>query len=474
MTLHHKSVMYGFCDLLILSCLFVSGFNYGYYCKYSDIYDNLWNHWYAVCGCLTLLIVGIGLCLRHYKKRQFLFENFYLIFYGLISNVICSCFMLVDDTNTAFYFGFMAMAVIYLSCFSYIYLRCDPQGFRPFCLALGNTSNFFGFTIGFALYNEFEAKLCGWLLLGFNILMILLLIINEFLHYYNYQNYKISFDLVYNLLNDEKLLYASNRSVKALFIGRDDYVFKRNTQYLVVAIAFIILLEKSSLYSYTFLQLTWSATYAYLHSQYLYLSFLCYTIGCLLGCVLMLRYKPKLIYLQFAVIKIMVTSAILLIYNDYFLEKCFLFLCLYYLSMGVYSSVGLQMLIESCPFLYTELAIAISYSLEIVAMEVYKYETLIDDFYIILLSMGLSTICLTLISIILILIFLPNSKGLIEMRNNLLGIYRQPVKHYTNTLHSNNYFLQLEVPATSKVFIDNNRIFHQYPPDEKDKQITKY
>ncbi|XP_037889383.1 uncharacterized protein LOC119637436 [Glossina fuscipes] len=466
--------MYGFCDLLILSCLFVSGFNYGYYCKYVDIYDNLWNHWYAICGCSTLLIVATGWCLRHYKKRQFLYENFYIIFYGLITNVICSCFMLNNDMDTAFYFGFTAMAAIYLPCFSYIYLRCDPQGLRPFSLALGNTSYYFGLTLGFALYNEFEAKLCGWMLLALNALMILLLIINECLHYHNYQNYKISCDLVYNLLNDEKLLYISNRSVKALFIGRDDYVFKRNTQYLVVAIAFIILLEKSSLHSYTYFQLTWSSTYAYLHSQYWCLPFLCYTTGCLIGAALMLRYKPKLIYLQFAIIKITLTSAVLLVYNDYLLEKCFLFLCLYYLSMGVYSSVGLQMLIESCPFLYTELALAISYSLEIGATEAFKYETRLEDIYTILLSIGLSTICLTLICAILVLVFLPNSKGLIEMRNNLLGIYRQPVKSYTNKLHSNNYFLQLEAPVTSEVIIDNNRVFHQYPPNERDKQIMKY
>ncbi|XP_037816981.1 uncharacterized protein LOC119607217 isoform X1 [Lucilia sericata] len=463
--------MYFFCDFLIFSCLFVSGFHFGYYCKYTYIYRSLWLNWFVLFGVLLCLLLAVGWTLRKHKKRKYLFENFYIVFYGLICSVISAVFLITENTDISFYFIFMSMVVIYLPCYNYISLRCDSHGSRPARIALGNTIYFAGLTAGFSIFNDMEPKRCAWVLFGISLFAIVCVIINEVLQQYRIQDYKSSCDLVFNLMNEEKLIYAPRKSVLTLFVGRDEYYFKRNIQWMVVGMSVVVTVERCCLYSMTYLTLMYRSTIGYTQSNYLYLPYLLYVSGCALGSLLMLRYKPKLIYLMFGLIKITIATAILGVYDDNFPEHCFILLCFYYICMGVYSSIGIQMLLECSPFLYTELTLAGSYTLELTLMEISKLEIVNEDEneWTMLLVLSVTTIFLTICSICLIQLFLIDSVGLVEIRNRLLGIHRLPVKSYDNKLYKNNFFLQMEIPSNvSSVVLENNRVFQQYPA-ENDK-----
>lgn len=369
----------------------------------------------------------------------------------------------------------MSMVVIYLPCYNYISLRCDSHGSRPARISIGNTAYTCGLTAGFSIFNDLEPKRCAWILFGVSLFAIVCIIINEVLQQYRLQDYKSSFDLVYNLMNEEELIYAQRKSILNLFVGRDDYCFKRNIQWMVVGFASFVTIEKCCFYSFTYMTLMYRSTNGYTQSNHLYLPYLLYASGCALGSLLMLRYKPKLIYLMFGLIKITIAAAILGVYNDDFPEHCFVFLCFYYISMGIYSSIGIQMLVECSPFLYTELILAVAYSLELTLVEISKLEIVKDNEndWTILLIISAVTICLTIFSICLIQCFLMDSVGLIEIRNRLLGIHRLPVKAYENKLYKNNFFLQMEIPSNvSSVVLGNNRVFKQYPAEVDNK--TKF
>lgn len=360
------------------------------------------------------------------------------------------------------------MVIMYLPCYNYISLRCDSHGSRPFRIALGNAIYFYGLTAGFAVFDKSELKRCAWVLFGLSLSVIICIIVNEVLQQYRVHDYKSSCDLVFNLLNEEGMIYAPKKSIKALFVGRDDYCFKRNIQWFMVILAFFVALESCCFYSFIFRTLAYQSILGYTNSNYLFLPYLLHATGCTLGFLLMLRYKPKLIYLMFGLIKITIAGAILGVYNDDFPEHCFIFVCLYYLSIGVYSSIGIQMLVEYSPFLYTELILAVSYSLELILIELSKLEN-VNDWTLRLVLCGI-IICFTMCSICLIQFFLIDSTGLVEIRNRLLGIHRLPLKSYENKLHKNNFFLQMEIPPNvSCVVVDKNRVFQQYPAEETRK-----
>uniref|UniRef100_A0A1I8Q009 Major facilitator superfamily associated domain-containing protein n=1 Tax=Stomoxys calcitrans TaxID=35570 RepID=A0A1I8Q009_STOCA len=456
--------MYFFSDFLIFGCLFVSGFHYGYYCKYSYKYDNLWNQWFCLLSVPLILVLAGGWFVRKNRKRKFLFENFYIIFYGLICSIISAVFLLTDKVDVSFYFIFGSMVIIFLPCYNYISLRVSTDGCRPARIALGNAMFYGGLTAGFAIFKEFEPRLAGWTIFGVSLFMIAGVIINEILQQCQCQNYKSSCDLVYNLLNEEKLIFAERKAITSMFVGRDDFCFKQNIQWLTVGCAGLCIVERCCFYSWSYLELMESSTKGYTGSDYLYLPYILYTSGCVVSSLLMLRYKPKLIYLMFALIKITLSAAILGVYSEMNTEDCFVLLCFYYISIGVYSSIGLQMLLESTPFLYTELTLATAFALEMIIMEVLKFESLNDNHWSRLWIMTAITMCLTAICIVLIQLFLPRSVGLIEIRNRLLGIHRQPVKSYENRLWKNNFFLQMEKPQGSvSVNLEKDRVFHQYP-----------
>lgn len=298
-------------------------------------------------------------------------------------------------------------------------------------------------------------------------------VLNELLQHMGLYNYKVSYDLAFNLLNEEKLVFLPSKSIYALFTCRNDFYVTRNRQWLVVGIALILVLERTLIYSTSYLELARSATFAYLITQYLYLPFLLYASGCLLGCVLMVRYKPKLVYLMFGVIKITTLSAILGVYVDNSTQECFYFVCFYYACIGVYSSVVLQVVLECTPLLYTELVLSAFFVMELLVLEMLKYETLADDAWHELLGIGIFNILLTAVSIALVIIFMPNSCGLIEMRNKLMGIKRQrPQTPPQTNLWNTNYFMYhgLQPNDVRCVKLDGKRVFQQYPKDVAEKE----
>ncbi|XP_053947770.1 uncharacterized protein LOC128856493 [Anastrepha ludens] len=464
--------MYHFPDILVYLCLFESGCFFGYYGKYAYVYDNLWTHWCAVLGGIIVVALAGGLTLRKYMQRQYSYDHFYVIFYGLICFVISACFMLTDNLDICFYFGFIGIGTTLIPCYSYISIRSSSGGLRPARLALGNTLYFGGFTVGFSIFNEFEALYCGWIYMGITLFMLAGVVINEILQYFGLYDYKVSYDVALNLLNEEKLVFMPNKSIYALFMGRNDFFVTRNRQWLVVGFAAILVLERALIYSSSYLQLAWSSTFGYMGTQYLYGPCLLYTLGCAVGCILMVFYKPKLVYLMFGAIKITALSAILGVYVDNSTENCFYFLCFYYICIGVYSSVAFQLVLECTPLLYTELALAVAFAIELLVLEVLKYETKADDAWHELLGIGIFNILLTLVSIVLVLIFMPRSRGLIDMRNKLMGINRKKAVTAPQIGPWNTHFFMyhdLQPDDVKCVKLDGNRVYQQYPKESEDK-----
>ncbi|XP_050329992.1 uncharacterized protein LOC126759298 [Bactrocera neohumeralis] len=460
--------MYHFPDIFVFLCLFASGCFFGYYCKHAYVYDNLWVHWHALLGGVVAVALAGGLTLRKYLKRQQSYDHFYVIFYGLICYLISCCFMLTGNLNICFYFGFIGIGTTLIPCYSYISLRSSSRGLRPARIAFGNALHFAGFTVGFSVFNEFEPIYCGWIYLGISLFMLAGVVVNEVLQHLGVHNYKVSFDLAFNLLNEEKLVFLPNKAIYALFVGRDDYYVQRNRQWWVVGVAAVLMLERALLYLASYLQLAWSSTFAYMATQYLYGPYVLYTFGCALGSALMARYKPKLLYLMFGVIKITALSALLGVYDENATEQCFYFLCFYYTCIGVYSSVVFQLVLECTPLLYTELALAVAYVIELLVLEVLKYETLADDNWQELLGIGIFNILLTAACIGLVCIFVPRSRGLIEMRNKLMGVRRRrPSTPPQTKLWNTNYFVyhDLQPDDVRCVKLDGNRVFQQYPKE---------
>ncbi|KAH8349586.1 hypothetical protein KR084_002263 [Drosophila pseudotakahashii] len=454
-------------DLLVLGCLWASGFSLGYYAKSAYVYDNLWPHWYALVGGVVALALTLGWTLRKHKKQQNSYDHYYIIFYGLLCSLMGSCFMLTKQLAVSYYFIFVGLSVQYLAGFSYVSLRCDASGSRPSRIALANSLYAGGMTTGFVVFNEMEPQRCGLIALGINLLLLCLVCLNELLHHTGCINYKESRDLVFNLLNEERMVFLPRQAVLAQFVDRRDYQLKDSRQWLVLILGgSLVYLQKSCLlFSPTYMQLMWSSTVGYLQRTQLYIPFVLYSGGTSFGALLLMRYTPKLVYLLFGLIQMTLIVALLCIYSDEQSEHCFLFLCLIYLTLGVLSSQGIHWLLECSPFLYTELSLALGFILQLAVLEGSKYESFATDTWIALLIVSIITLVLTSLTIPVVQWLQPSSASLVDVRNRLLGIRRKSLPPEQTQFWHTNHFLAHNKPANQleSVQLGRSRIFQQYP-----------
>lgn len=357
--------------------------------------------------------------------------------------------------------------MVFVACFSYISLRSEASGLRPARIALGNASHACGVVSGFAIFNEFEPLRCGFITLGLHLLLLLFVCLNELLQHLGTHNYKLSRDLVFNLLNEERLVFLPRQAVLAQFVGRADYRLEASRQWLVLLLGgLVVVLQRSCLiHSPVHLQLTWSATTGFVQRSQLYTPYALYAGGCGLSALLLLRYTPKLVYLLFGVIQLTLVVALLCIYDDDQPENCYLFLCLIWSSLGVLSSQALHWLLECSPFLYTELALAVGFVLQLAIMEGCKYEVDMTDVWTTLLVSSLCYLLLTLFSVLLVVWLQPRSASLVDVRNRLLGVRRLNLPAaQTQFWHTNQFLAHNKQPhELQSVQLDKTRIFQQYP-----------
>ncbi|XP_060654486.1 uncharacterized protein LOC132790071 [Drosophila nasuta] len=455
-------------DLLVFCCLWGSGLSLGYYLKSAFVYDNLWPHWYALVGGFMALFLALGWTLRKRGKQRYSYDHYYIIFYGLLCSLLGSCFMLSKQLAVSYYFSFVGLSVICVASFSYVSLRSEASGLRPARIAFGNACHASGLAAGFAIFNEFEPQRCGFISLAVNLLLLLFVCINELLQHLGTHNYKQSRDLVFNLLNEERLVFLPRPAVLAQFVGRPDYQLLPSRQWLVLLSGGLVLLMQRCclLHSPVHLQLMWSATTGFVERSHLYTPFALYAAGCGLSALLLLRYTPKLVYLLFGVIQITLVVALLCIYNDEQPEHSFLFLCLIYASAGVLSSQALHWLLECSPFLYAELSLAVGFVLQLAVMEGCKYELNVeDDVWPALLASSLTYLGLTLLAIVLVVWLQPRSASLVDVRNRLLGIRRLNLPAaQTQFWHTNHFLAHDKQPhELQSVQLDKSRVFQQYP-----------
>ncbi|SPP87642.1 uncharacterized protein LOC117588919 [Drosophila guanche] len=459
--------MFSLADLLVLACLWASGFSLGYYSKSAYVYDNLWPHWYALVGGAVTLVLALGWTLRKHKRQKYSYDHYYIIFYGLLCALMGSCFMLTKQLAVSYYFTFVGLSVVYLSGFSYVSLRCDASGLRPARIAFANALHACGLASGFVIFNELEPQRCGLITLGINLLLISMVCLNELLQHVGCHNYKESRDLVFNLLNEERMVFLPRQAVLAQFVGRTDYELLASRQWLVLILGGVLvtLQRNCLLFSPSYLQLMWSATTGYVHRSHLFAPFVLYAAGCGLGALLLMRYTPKLVYLLFGVIQVTLIVALLCIYSEEQSEHCFLFLCLIYATMGVLSSQSLHWLLECSPFLYTELALSIGFVLQLAILEGYKYEANVDDTWTALLAGSVVTLVLTSLAIPVVQWLQPHSASLVDVRNRLLGIHRQSSAGEQTQFWQTNHFLAHNKPPheLQSVRLSKSRIFQQYP-----------
>ncbi|KAH8418208.1 hypothetical protein KR222_000717, partial [Zaprionus bogoriensis] len=451
----------------VLSCLWASGLSLGYYLKSAFVYDNLWPHWYALVGGLMALGLSAGWTLHKRSKQRYSFDHFYIIFYGLLCSLLGSCFMLSNQLAVSYYFSFIGLSVVFVASFSYVSLRSEASGLRPARIALGNAMHACGLASGFAIFNEFEPQRCGLITLGVHLLLLLLVCVNELLQHLGLHNYKQSRDLVFNLLNEERLVFLPRQAVLAQFVGRSDYRLLPSRQWLVLCLGgSVVVLQRSCLlHSPVHLQLTWSATVGFVQRSQLYTPFALYAVGCGLSALLLLRYTPKLVYLLFGLIQLTLIVALLCIYDEDQPEQCYLFLCLIWASLGVLSSQALHWLLECSPFLYAELALAVGLVLQLATMEGCKYEVALEDIWLALLASSLTYLGLTLLSVLLVVCLQPRSASLVDVRNRLLGVRRLNLPAaQTQFWHTNQFLAHDKQPhELQSVQLDKARVFQQYP-----------
>jgi len=357
-----------------------------------------------------------------------------------------------------------------VASFSYVSLRSEASGLRPARIALGNACHICGLTCGFVLFNEFEPQRSGLIELGVNLLLLLFVCINELLQHLGTHNYKQSRDLVFNLLNEERLVFLPRQAILAQFVERTDYRLLPSRQWLVLLLGgFVVLLQRCGLlHSPVHLQLMWSATSGFVERSHLYTPFALYALGCGLSAILLLRYTPKLVYLLFGVIQLTLVVALLCIYDEEHPEHCFLFLCLIYASAGVLSSQMIHWLLECSPFLYAEVSLAVGFVLELTIMEACKYEVGLDDIWTTLLASSISYIFLTLLAIMLVIWLQPRTASLVDVRNRLLGIRRLNLPAaQTQFWHTNHFLAHDKQPhELQSVQLDKSRVFQQFPISE--------
>ncbi|ALC42879.1 CG13810, partial [Drosophila busckii] len=454
-------------DLLVLSCLWQCGLSWGYYLKSAFVYDNIWPHWYGLAAALMALVLAIGWTLRKYFKQQYSYDHYYIIFYGLLCALLGSCFMLSRQLSISYYFSLSGMGVVYVASFSYVSLRSAASGLRAARLALGNACHAAGLACGFIIFNEFEPQHCGLLALSLQLLLLAFVCVNELLQHLAWHNYKQSKDLVFQLLNEERLVFLPRQSVLAQFVARSDYELRSNRQWWVLLPGGLVLLLQRCclLHAPTQLQLMWTASLAFTQHSQLYMPYTLYAAGCGLGCLLLLRYTPKLVFLLFGIIQITLVVALLSIYHEDQPEHCFLFLCLIYASLGVLSSHALHWLLELSPFLYTELIFSLGFVLQLLVLEACKYELRIAVEWTALLISSVSFLLLTVVGIILVLWLQPRSTSLVDIRNRLLGIRRLHLPAAQTQFWHTNHFLAHDKPASElqSVQLDKSRVFQQYP-----------
>ncbi|KAH8272376.1 hypothetical protein KR018_001096 [Drosophila ironensis] len=460
-------------DLLVLACLWASGFSFGYYVKSAFVYDNLWPHWYGLVGGSGVVVLALGWTYRKRLRQQYSFDHYYIMFYGLLCSLMGSCFMLTRQLAVSHYFSFVGFSVQYLAAFSYTSLRCDASGSRPSRIAFANSLYAGGMSTGFVVFNEMEPQRSGLIALGLNLLLISLICLNELLQHIGCINYKESRDLVFNLLNEERMTFLPRQSILAQFVGRTDYQLTESRQMLVLLLGgSLVCLQRSTvLFSPTIMQLMWSSTAGFLqHGQPLYMPFVLYAGGCSVGALLLMRYSPKLVYLLFGLIQVTLLVALLCIFDEEQSEHCFLFLSLLYVTIGVLSSQGVHWLLECSPFLYTEVALAAGYVLQLGVLEACKYETYASDTWTGLLIGGTVSAVLTALSVPAVQWLQPRSTSLVDVRNRLLGIRRQVrPPEQTQFWHTNHFLAHNKSPSQlESVKLESSRVFQQYPISDAD------
>ncbi|XP_030382072.1 uncharacterized protein LOC115629691 [Scaptodrosophila lebanonensis] len=454
-------------DLLVLCCLWECGLSFGYYLKYAFAYDNLWQHWYSLLGGIMAFALALIWTFRKHRKQRYSFDHYYIIFYGLLCQLLSSCFMLSKQLAVSYYFSFIGLGILYIACFSFISLRSSATGVRPARIAFGNAAHACGLCAGFIIFNEFEPQHCGLIGLSVALLLVVGVCLNELLQHLGWHNYKQSPDLVFQLLNEERLVFLPRRAILAQFVDRNDHQLLPSRQWRVLLLGGIVMLLQRCccIYSPVYLHLMWSATTAYLERAQLYAPFAIYAAGCLLGTLLLLRYTPKLVYMLFGLIFLTLVVALLCIYDDQQSEHCFLFLCFIYTTLGVLSSHALQLLLECTPFLYTELALATSLALQLAVLEGYKYETRVDNQWRALLASSVTALLLTLLAVPLVQWLLPQSASLVDIRNRLLGVRRLPQPDAQSQFWRSNQFLAHDKRSNEfqAIHVAKSRVFQQYP-----------
>ncbi|XP_032599002.2 uncharacterized protein LOC6557165 isoform X2 [Drosophila grimshawi] len=457
-------------QLTVLCCLWASGLSLGYYLKSAFVYNNLWPHWYALVAGIMAISLALGWTLRKHGKQRYSYDHYYIIFYGLLCSLLGSCFMLSNQLAISYYFSCIGLCVVYVASFSYVSLRSDASGLRPARIALANAMHACGMASGFVIFNEFEPQRCGLIELGVNLLLLLFVCINELLQHLGVHNYKQSRDLVFNLLNEERLVFLKRQAILVQFVDRKEYRLQASRQWLVLFLGGLLLMPQRCflLHSPVHIQLMWSATAGFVQRSQLFTPFALYAGGCALSALLLLRYTPKLVFLLFGIIQVTLVVALLCIYDEDQSEHCFLFLCLIYCSVGVLSSQALHWLLECSPFLYTELSLAVGFALQLAILEVCKYEVGADDVRTTMLASSLTYLLLTLLAIMLVIWLQPRSASLVDVRNRLLGIRRLNLPAaQTQFWHTNHFLAHNKQPnELQPVQLDKTRVFQQYPISE--------
>lgn len=279
----------------------------------------------------------------------------------------------------------------------------------------------------------------GWMLLGFTLGVTALIILNEILQLTKAYNYKKSRDHEWNSFNESMALFESENDIRRKHsVKFSSFKLDSNKQNVTIIMLMFTIVERVLFFCITF-QILGNISFWNLcngdgnMNMTVEAAYIFYAGGCFVGIILLAISMPKWIHLIFGLIKITATVAILAIFDINNLGGVGVFFAIYFACVGIFSSIPYCSLLESFPFKYTEVLFSFVYTLEIIIMESLKYETmayknmkivLSDNLNKDLLGLGVSFSLFSVICILIVQMYLPNSGGLIEMRSDLIGITR--------------------------------------------------
>lgn len=381
--------------------------------------------------CMLILIsftrsILILIDLREINLKQFFFFRFFL---GVV----------------AVYFAAIAHGLTYVAAFSYVNLRVSNR--RSLRLAAGHIWYFLGCGLASQVVNlkfigdmadkhDLFYKQIGTLMSVSSGILLLMLTINESLHFTKIYNYKCSLDDEINKANNVHSLYLTRDEVVTALqtVPVSGYKLQITQNYDRSTVFWMLLLKLKgfALFSSVMIYFAGTASMIQNGNKSFYLIQWMVFIGCVISVPAYAFYSTKILFYLFSTSQVLGLIAATIVYSDSeSLVDAAIPLWMYYAFLGAGYCIADIALLDVAPLKSTESFLAVAYFIEILPVAIVQYclfyqieAIILHDNIITFRVHSIALIFLLAVLMIVISLNMPNTygKSLFQIRNELFGI----------------------------------------------------